>query len=427
MLSKQFIIFFLLSSSLFSKVEVNLELNKNDSIYKLESNDIVFKDDKLKFSMKSDKNEVLEIFYKTNKNKLKFLEKIELKKDITQSYPQADKYVILDDETGTLTFLFKTNSSQKEFILNTNPKLATLIENEENIKKDKRIYIDKSKIISNDRGEKEANIIIPKLEASTVIINNKSDNSIGAGVIINDGKNILTNYHVVEADKENVYIAFKPKLGNKPSNNNYYKVKVVKVDMTKDLALLEMPKDLIEKNDYISLKLANIDSLKKGMNIYNMGHPLGYYFAFEYGMLTNILNDYSWDEYKADYILQYSMNANKGNSGSPIVNDKLELIGIGAFSNKKGENLNFGISVIDIKNFIDSKDSVIVKKKNADEYKNKIIEQGLYKNIKLAKIDRNKNGIPDAMMKDIDNDGIWDIIAYDTDEDGSYERVTSFR
>jgi len=426
-LSKQFIIFFLLSSSLFSKVEVNLELNKNDSIYKLESNDIVFKDDKLKFSMKSDKDEVLEIFYKNNKNKLKLLEKIELKKDITQSYPQADKYVILDDETGTLTFLFKTNSSQKEFILNTNPKLATLIENEENIKKDKRIYIDKSKIISNDRGEKEANIIIPKLEASTVIINNKSDNSIGAGVIINDGKNILTNYHVVEADKENVYIAFKPKLGNKPSNNNYYKVKVVKVDMTRDLALLEMPKDLIERNEYISLKLADIESLKKGIDIYNMGHPLGYYFAFEYGMLTNILNDYSWDEYKADYILQYSMNANKGNSGSPIVNDKLELIGIGAFSNKKGENLNFGISVIDIKNFIDSKDSVIVKKKNADEYKNKIIEQGLYKNIKLAKIDRNKNGIPDAMMKDIDNDGIWDIIAYDTDEDGSYERVTSFR
>ena len=427
MLSKQFIIFFLVSSSLFSKVEVNLELNKNDSIYKLESNDIVFKDDKLKFSMKSDKNEVLEIFYKNNKNKLKLLEKIELKKDITQSYPQADKYVILDDETGTLTFLFKTNSSQKEFILNTNPKLATLIENEENIKKDKRIYIDKSKIISNDRGEKEANIIIPKLEASTVIINNKSDNSIGAGVIINDGKNILTNYHVVEADKENVYIAFKPKLGNKPSNNNYYKVKVVKVDMTRDLALLEMPKDLIERNEYISLKLADIESLKKGIDIYNMGHPLGYYFAFEYGMLTNILNDYSWDEYKANYILQYSMNANKGNSGSPIVNDKLELIGIGAFSNKKGENLNFGISVIDIKNFIDSKDSVIVKKKNADEYKNKIIEQGLYKNIKLAKIDRNKNGIPDAMMKDIDNDGIWDIIAYDTDEDGSYERVTSFR
>ena len=427
MLSKQFIIFFLLSSSLFSKVEVNLELNKNDSIYKLESNDIVFKDDKLKFSMKSDKNEVLEIFYKTNKNKLKFLEKIELKKDITQSYPQADKYVILDDETGTLTFLFKTNSSQKEFILNTNPKLATLIENEENIKKDKRIYIDKSKIISNDRGEKEANIIIPKLEASTVIINNKSDNSIGAGVIINDGKNILTNYHVVEADKENVYIAFKPKLGNKPSNNNYYKVKVVKVDMIRDLALLEMPKDLIERNEYISLKLADIESLKKGIDIYNMGHPLGYYFAFEYGMLTNILNDYSWDEYKANYILQYSMNANKGNSGSPIVNDKLELIGIGAFSNKKGENLNFGISVIDIKNFIDSKESVIVKKKNADEYKDKITEQGTYKNIKLAKIDRNKNGIPDAMMKDIDNDGTWDIIAYDTDEDGSYDRVTSFR
>lgn len=427
MLSKQFILFFLLCSSLFAKVEVNLELNKNDSIYKVESNDIVFKDDKLKFSMKSDKDEVLEILYKTNKNKLELLEKIELKKDITQSYPQADKYVILDDEIGTLTFLIKSESSQKEFILNTNPKLETLIENEKNITKNERVYIDKSKIISNDRGDKEANVIIPKLEASTVIINNKSDNSIGAGVIINDGKNILTNYHVVEPDKENVYIAFKPKLGNKPSNNNYYKVKVVKVDMTKDLALLEMPKDLIEKNDYISLKLANIDSLRKGMNIYNMGHPLGYYFAFEYGMLTNILNDYSWDEYKADYILQYSMNANKGNSGSPIVNDKLELIGIGAFSNKNGENLNFGISVIDIKNFVNSKDSVIVDKKMPNEYKDKIIEQGLYKNIRFAKLDRNHDGIPDAMLKDIDSDGIWDIIAYDTNEDGVYERVTSFK
>lgn len=427
MISKQFILFSILCSSLFAKVEVNLELNKNDSIYKLESNDIVFKDDKLKFSMKSDKDEVLEIFYKNNKNKLELLEKIELKKDIAQSYPQSGKYLILDDEVGTLTFLIKSESSQKEFILNTNPELQTLIKNEKNIKKDERIYIDKSKIISNDRGDKETNIIIPKLEASTVIINNQSDNSIGAGVIINDGKNILTNYHVVEPDKENVYIAFKPKFGNKPSNNNYYKVKVVKIDMTKDLALLEMPKDLVEKNDYISLKLANIDSLKKGMNIYNMGHPLGYYFAFEYGMLTNILNDYSWDEYKADYILQYSMNANRGNSGSPIVNDKLELIGIGAFSNKNGENLNFGISVIDIKNFVNSKDSVIVDKKMPNEYKDKIIEKGTYQNIKFAKIDRNNNGIPDAMMKDINNDGIWDIIAYDTNEDGVYERVTSFR
>jgi S1-C subfamily serine protease len=427
MLSKQFLILSILCSSLFAKVEVNLELNKNDSIYKLESNDIVFKDDKLKISMKSDKDEVLEIFYKNNKNKLELLEKIELKKDIAQSYPQSGKYLILDDEVGTLTFLIKSESSQKELILNTNPKLEILTQNEKNIKNDERIYIDKSKIISNDRGDKEANIIIPKLEASTVIINNQSDNSIGAGVIINDGKNILTNYHVVEPDKENVYIAFKPKFGNKPSNNNYYKVKVVKVDMTKDLALLEMPKDLVEKNDYISLKLANIDSLKKGMNIYNMGHPLGYYFAFEYGMLTNILNDYSWDEYKADYILQYSMNANRGNSGSPIVNDKLELIGIGAFSNKNGENLNFGISVIDIKNFVNSKDSVIVDKKMPNEYKDKIIEQGLYKNIRFAKLDRNNNGIPDAMLKDIDNDGVWDIIAYDTNEDGVYERVTSFK
>lgn len=412
------------STSLFAKVDITAELLKNDGNITLENNDIVFEYDKLKFNIKSNNDEIIEIFYKTNDNQFKPLDKIQIKKDELVTFPQSNEYILLDDEIGTLNFLFKTESFQKELILNTNPKIENIIE-EKNLVKNERLYINKSKIISNDRGEKEANIIIPKLEASTIII--KIGNSIGTGVIINDGKNILTNYHVIEPNQNEVYIALKPSLGDKPSINNYYKVKVLKVDMIKDLALLEVPNDLIKKSNKNSLKLANANSLKKGIDIYNMGHPLGYFYAFEYGMLTNILNDYSWDTYKANYILQYSMNSNRGNSGSPIVNDKLELIGIGAFSNKEGKNLNFGISVIDIKEFLDSKESVIVEKKNPNEYKDKITEQGLYKNVKLAKIDRNNNGKPDAIMKDINNDGIWDIIAYDTDEDGNYDRVTSFK
>ena len=412
------------SISLFAKVDISLELLKNDGNITLENNDIVFEHNKLKFNIKSNNNEIIEIFYKTNDNQFRYLDKIQIKKDELVTFPQSNEYIILDGEIGTLTFLFKTESFQKELILNTNPKIENIIE-EKNLVKNERLYINKSKIISNDRGEKEANIIIPKLEASTIII--KIGNSIGTGVIINDGKHILTNYHVVEPNQNEVYIALKPSLGDTPSINNYFKVKVAKVDMIKDLALLEVPDDLIKKSNKNSLKLANADSLKKGIDIYNMGHPLGYFYAFEYGMLTNILNDYSWDTYKANYILQYSMNSNRGNSGSPIVNDKLELIGIGAFTNKEGKNLNFGISVIDIKEFLDSKESVIVEKKNPNEYKDKITEQGLYKNVKLAKIDRNNNGKPDAVMKDINNDGIWDIIAYDTDEDGNYDRVTSFK
>ncbi len=422
---RNLIFLLIFSISLFAKVDVSLELLKNDENITLENNDIVFEYDKLKFNIKSNNDEVIEIFYKTNDNQFKYLDKIQIKKDELVTFPQSNEYIILDDESGTLTFLFKTQTFQKELILNTNPKIENIINDEKNLIQNERIYINKSKIISSDRGDKEANIIIPKLESSTVII--KSDDSIGAGVIINDGKNILTNYHVIEPNKEDVYIAFKPILGDKPSINNYYKVKVLKVNMIKDLALLQIPEELIKKLNVNSLKLANINSLKKGIDIYNMGHPLGYFYAFEYGMLTNILNDYSWDTYKANYILQYSMNSNRGNSGSPIVNDKLELIGIGAFSNKVGKNLNFGISVIDIKEFLDSKDSVVVEKKNPNEYKDKITEQGLYKNVKLAKIDRNNNGKPDAIMKDINNDGVWDVIAYDTDEDGNYDRVTSFK
>lgn len=425
MKTRKIFLLILICSNLFAESQITLNLYKNDSIYELNSGDIVFKDDKLKFNIESSKDEKIQLFYKTNNNTLKILEEIELKKNSKVSFPNSDNYIVLDDEVGSLTFLFKAEGKEKKIILNTNPNILSEHNMNEKISFNKGIYIDKSKMISNNRGEKEANFIIPKLENSTAII--KIGNSFGAGAIINEGKNILTNYHVVEPDEENVYVAFKPKLGNKPANNNYFKVKVLKVDMIKDLALLEMPKDLIKKNDNISLELADINSLKKGIDIYNMGHPLGYYYAFEYGMLTNILNEYSWGEYKADYVLQYSMNSNKGNSGSPIVNDKLELIGIGAFSDKEGKNLNFGISIVDIKKFLESENSVVINKKNPNEYKNKIIEEGLYNNIKLAKIDRNSNGIPDAMMKDINKDGIWDVIAYDTNEDGSYERQTSFK
>lgn len=388
-------------------------LLKSDSRHLLKDGDVLLEGDKIEFDLKS-KREV-KIYYQINK---------ETKEALQVSESQN---LILDSQRGELKFFFETKSGTKSITFYTNPELFSTAEdkNQKNtfLTKD-RIYIDQTNVITNDRGVREADVIIPKLESSTVIIN--SDGKIGAGVIINDGKNILTNYHVVEPNEKNIYIALKPKDTYNPSKSSYYKAKLIKVDMLKDLALLELPKDLIEDKLISSMKMGNVKDLKKGIDIYNMGHPLGYYYAFEYGMLNNVLDNYSWTVHKAKKVLQYSMNSNRGNSGSPVINDKLELIGIGAFSNTKGSNLNFAISIEDIKEFLEAKKDVRFVKKDPNNYKDKIIQQGLNKNVRLAKLDRNGNGVPDAMMKDFDKDGKWDIIAYDTDEDGSYERVTSF-
>lgn len=419
------IIFFLVIN-LFADLNVTPKLLKDGTQYNLSNNDIVFENDNIRFQINSDIVQMLKISYQVNSESKKLLRNVELQKDEVTSFPKDDQYLKLDSQSGKLTFFFKTETDKRIITLFTNPKVISNEKSDSLVFKqsDEKIYINQSKVISNHRGAKEANVIIPALEKSTVVVN--TNGVIGTGIIINAGKQILTNYHVVEPNENNIYIALKPEIGDNPSKNNYYKANLLKVNMNKDLALLEMPKTLEKQNNISSLKLGNIKEIKKGIDIYTMGHPHKYYFAFEYGMLNKIMNDFNWITYNVDYALQYSMNSNRGNSGGAIINDKLELLGIVAGSDNSGNNLNFGISILDIKNFLKAKESVRVEKRSPDSYKDKIVQQGLYKNIRFAKLDRDGNGKYDAMMKDIDKDGVWDIIAYDTDEDGSYERVTSY-
>jgi S1-C subfamily serine protease len=399
---------------------------KGETRFQLHNGDLLFVGDQIIFEFNTEVNSKLSLSYKYNNDSFKKLFDSTVNENTTIIFPSNKKALTLDSEQGVLTFQLKTDEEEKEMTFYANPIALETVDKYDDglfLQNTSKIYIDTQKIISNDRGYKEANVIVPLLEASTVII--KVKNSIGTGTIIENGKYILTNYHVIEPDDNNVYIAFKNNNSNNQDKNVYYKVNVQKIDMSRDLALLQVPLD-VDSVQIKSLPLSDLSHLKKGIDIYTMGHPQGYYFAFEYGMLNNMIENYSWKTYKADSVLQYSMNSNRGNSGGPIINEKLELIGIGAFSNTSGNNLNFAISIQDIRKFLLAKDSIRIEKKSLEEYSKDIIDEGLFQNIKLAKLDRNKNGIPDAMMKDVDNDGTWDIIAYDTDEDGSYERVTSF-
>jgi S1-C subfamily serine protease len=412
---------------MFANVEITLYRLSDGNKVKIENKDILFEKNLIQFQLLSDCNQKVKIFSNIHKEQT-LLKILTLPKGIPLYFPVKNEYIEIDKQKGKLSFQFKTKSQTQKFSFVTNPDIISIDQNSSKVPiilySTKRIYIDETKVISNDRGDKEVNIIIPKLESSTVVVS--SDGHIGTGVIINQGNNILTNYHVVAPDQKNVYIALKPEIGDNPAKNNYYKAKVLKVDMIRDLALLEMPKSVQKNHKFGFLKFGNIKKMKKGIDIYTMGHPHKYFFAFEYGMLNKIVKNYRWITYKVDYALHYSMTSNRGNSGGPIINDKLELLGIVAGSDLSGQNLNFGISIADIKHFLKAKESVVIKRKPLSTYTKYIMQKGLYKNARFAKIDRNGNGKPDAMMKDVNGDGKWDIIAYDTDEDGSYERVTSY-
>lgn len=422
------LLFFLIAITT-SYGEVNFQFFKvdNGSKIRLYNNDILLEGNQIILELYSDSDDLISVYYKNNNDPYRLLVEELLTKDSVSLYPQEGRALTLDDEEGILVFKVKDSIHEKLIKFIINPQVSQVVDSNNILDlldlADIRKYVDQKKTISHNRGYKEANVIIPFLESATTII--KSKDKIGTGTIIDNGKYILTNYHVIEPDEDNVFIALKQHSSSNQNSNNFYQAKVVKIDMIRDLALLEVP-PFVKDLGFKSFELASDNDVKKGIDIYSMGHPHGYYFTFEYGMLNNILKNYSWRTYSADSILQYSMNSNRGNSGGPIVNEDLELVGIGAFSNTDGNNLNFAISITDINKFLNTQHSTRTAKRTYEDYVEDIVEKGKYKNVRFAKVDRDKNGTPDAMLKDSNGDGKWDLIAYDTDEDGSYERITSF-
>ncbi len=199
------------------------------------------------------------------------------------------------------------------------------------------------------------------------------------------------------------------------------------------MALLKLDDSITQNKNIQSLLLAKDNSLEVGEDIYNMGHPIGYFYTPGSGMIKNISNDYSWSNHEASYIIQHSIPSSSGSSGGPLVNAKMELLGINAFSNTQGQNLNFAISVVDIKHFLEEKSEDSNEKiaTNLDTLNKYIIETGYKKEktlgyIKIAKLDLNQNGIVDALLFDTNNDGKWNLIKYDKDEDGIIEKVTNY-
>ena len=431
----------LASLTLFAKVDFEVMGEHNGNTYSLDSEDVVFSGDSIGFQFSSSIGEKFEILYETKDGAKQKLFSGYLEKEKIYNYPAENKYLKLDNQAGIETFILNSSDKSTKFSLNhlsksiDSKKISqTLLDTSAYSSLDNREYVDYSKMKTIARGEKEKTIW-KMLQNATVIVkcSNGDKNNIGAGAIIENGKYVLTNWHVVEIDENNVYIAFKPKLGNKPSKNSYYKAEVIKKDIVKDLALLKLDDSVTQNKNIQSLQLAKEDSLEVGEDIFNMGHPVGYFYTPGSGMIKNISNDYSWSNHEAEYIIQHSIPSSSGSSGGPVVNAKLELLGINAFSNTQGQNLNFAISVVDIKSFLNETQThthanIATNLDTLDKY---IIETGHKKEktlgyIKIAKVDLNKNGIVDALLFDTNNNGMWNLIKYDKDEDGIIEKVTNY-
>lgn len=270
--------------------------------------------------------------------------------------------------------------------------------------------VERSKISKATRGVGGSLIYKKASPAVTVILRISRKEKVegaGSGAILDEVGHVITNWHVVK-DRSEVIVILKPPTGVELREDLVFVAEVVKVDATTDLALLKIknpPKGLA------ILKLGSINKVEVGQEVYAIGHPEGEVWTYTKGIISQIRTNYEWQyedgsRHKAK-VIQTQTPINPGSSGSPLINESAEIIGINSFT-KRGEGLNYAISSDVIQNFLKTKEGRVAQKKP------------LWGDLKIKyyiEYDRNKDGIVDLVAVDIDGDKKPDVWIFDDNQD----------
>ena len=211
-------------------------------------------------------------------------------------------------------------------------------------------------------------ILQPNDKPEPIKIDAKQDVFTGSGVVLNNGKWIITNRHVVKGAK---YISVRNGLG---------KVRIVKSVQYPsndkiDLALLILSKPY--PSNY-SIKFNEISLPKTGQKIFVMGYPISSILGrFNPSITEGIISkNRGFGELTGEFQITAPMN--KGNSGGPIFNANGEIVGISVAGLDKvtimkeegfiPQDVNLGISSEVLKTFLNqpTKASISNKKGSFD-------------------------------------------------------------
>jgi serine protease Do len=154
----------------------------------------------------------------------------------------------------------------------------------------------------------------------------------GSGFAIDSAGRIVTNYHVVadalqpnsidlsEGSRLTVTFASNP--------NQELVVKVIGVNPSYDLALLEVQNKSDLPKDVKAIPMANSDALKVGQKVIAIGNPFGLESTVTTGIISGVGRDMPSIGQFTVPMVQTDAAINPGNSGGPLLNSKGELVGI---------------------------------------------------------------------------------------------------
>lgn len=150
--------------------------------------------------------------------------------------------------------------------------------------------------------------------------------SLGSGFIVNQDGYVVTNYHVIADDENEVTV--------RTYDRKSYEAEFIGKDELRDLALLKI------SGDFDFLELADSDNLQPGNKVIAIGNPLGLSFTATEGIVSAIHRNgpNGLDEY-----VQTDVSLNPGNSGGPLIDTRGKVIGINNFKIGGAESLGFSL------------------------------------------------------------------------------------
>jgi len=160
----------------------------------------------------------------------------------------------------------------------------------------------------------------------------KSNNSLGSGVIISKDGYIVTNNHVIDgADEISVTINHR---------DREYIAKVIGRDKDSDLAVIK-----IDAKNLEPIVFSKSKDIKLGDVVFAIGNPFGVGETVTQGIISAV-NKYGMGINKYENFIQTDASINPGNSGGALIDSRGALIGINsAIISSSGGNNGVGFSI----------------------------------------------------------------------------------
>ena len=156
------------------------------------------------------------------------------------------------------------------------------------------------------------------IESKAAVVNGSDEGSLGTGVMIDEGGDILTALHVVanSSDIELIFADGSKSTGQVTIKQPQNDIAVVKPD--KPPALL------------VPAVLGNPRAVHIGDEAYVVGNPYGLYSSMSAGVISGFDRSFqpSGTDIKLQGLIQIDAAVNPGNSGGPLLNRAGEVIGI---------------------------------------------------------------------------------------------------